>query len=679
MDKSKYKISPKPSSAQIEAEKRKIVGRFYQSAFGRRLRQQSSHDGKAGHNAETLMGLRHNSSNSPDFGLIELKTEMGGSRITFGDWSPDYKIWKSQSHNISRDEFMKIFGKYNEEESRWSWSGTPVPKINLHNAYGQTMKVESDLSIVIQYSYSQDQRPDKADAVPPHLQKENLTLARWSSFRLRSLVENKFNLGGWCKLKADKDGVCNAIVFGRPFTYEEWIGWVKSGNVFFDSGMHQGNARPYSHWRAENSHWDSLVTESYDHHHESEFNTVSLSDREEDVHPPPLEYERARATESLGTKIGEMPELLGCSEKTREATLSTFAKLIMERIPRSVWGNMREDEIKASIHANLAGYSHRGIELESFPFHGSLEEKEQWRKFVPPSLMFRGQCKPYGLHESSDSLVMVSEILEAESIRDGSRGSRRETASVIVSLEGKPWDYALRCLSRSIGCHDSSLLAKALILFEVPDEGKLPKDFEVRSPDQMERLLGALAFVAGSGYERLIPSSDLVSAIGGIHHLQDWATKATVAVIESADHAVIGEIISKNDLLAGIPVALGVGNVCDPYPVGGSDEDRNIWREKIKNDPRVELVLPWTSDTGRVSISVSKASVLTATTALDKLWQDGGFSVKSALEPYSIAVQAQIAPQKDPAPPSSPSMLNLPSHLRTEPSSSQSLRHEIML
>ena len=46
--------------------------------------------------------------------------------------------------------------------------------------------------------------------------------------------------------------------------YNEWIELVKQGIVFFDSGMYQGNKRPYSQWRANNNFWDSLITETYE-------------------------------------------------------------------------------------------------------------------------------------------------------------------------------------------------------------------------------------------------------------------------------------------------------------------------------------------------------------------------------------------------------------------------------
>ena len=46
--------------------------------------------------------------------------------------------------------------------------------------------------------------------------------------------------------------------------FNEWIDLVKQGIVYFDSGMHQGNPRPYSEWRADNTFWNSLITETYE-------------------------------------------------------------------------------------------------------------------------------------------------------------------------------------------------------------------------------------------------------------------------------------------------------------------------------------------------------------------------------------------------------------------------------
>jgi len=57
--------------------------------------------------------------------------------------------------------------------------------------------------------------------------------------------------------------VYTKIIFGEPINFKTWILGVKKGLIFFDSGMHVGNKRPYSEWRASNKYWVSLVTSSY--------------------------------------------------------------------------------------------------------------------------------------------------------------------------------------------------------------------------------------------------------------------------------------------------------------------------------------------------------------------------------------------------------------------------------
>lgn len=45
--------------------------------------------------------------------------------------------------------------------------------------------------------------------------------------------------------------------------YDSWIKLFKERQVFFDSGMYDGNMRPYSQWRATTGIWHSLITESF--------------------------------------------------------------------------------------------------------------------------------------------------------------------------------------------------------------------------------------------------------------------------------------------------------------------------------------------------------------------------------------------------------------------------------
>lgn len=174
-----------------------------------------------------------------------------------------------------QNSFVKIFGKPNEEKGgRYSWSGTPCPKINSYNDFGQILLIEPNKDIVAFYSYSQDKREDKEDIVPKELQIENLEIARWygkhspTSKRgdkcLKAKLEDKFNDNGWFTCKTDESGEYDRICFGEPVNFDDWLNLVKEGIVFFDSGMYEGNKRPYSQWRANNKFWDSLITETYE-------------------------------------------------------------------------------------------------------------------------------------------------------------------------------------------------------------------------------------------------------------------------------------------------------------------------------------------------------------------------------------------------------------------------------
>ncbi|WCG06110.1 LlaMI family restriction endonuclease (plasmid) [Vagococcus lutrae] len=240
------------------------------------------HDGRGGHWLEEQFGILANATNGADFLGYELKNETT-SKTTFGDWSANRYIFKQGpyvqhfSGNTmpeKQDSFCAIFGKPNpKKDGRYSWSGSPVPKIGEYNDFGQILVIEDNLDIVAKYSYSRDLRPDKASIVPNPLQQEDLILCHWygtispttnrADKCLREKLENKFNDLGWFTCKKAVDGSYEKICFGEPMIYENWIKLVNDGVVFFDSGMYQGNKRPYSQWRANNSYWDSLITEEY--------------------------------------------------------------------------------------------------------------------------------------------------------------------------------------------------------------------------------------------------------------------------------------------------------------------------------------------------------------------------------------------------------------------------------
>jgi len=240
------------------------------------------HDGWEGHWLQEQFGLAADAKNAPDLNGFELKDDTG--RVTtFGDWSADEYIFfshsacqrnpskaaqcaKCKNASISRTEFLQIFGTPNPaKKDRHSWSGSVCPKVNGINQYGQILTVYPDGTIRAEYDYNMDQRPDKDSVVPLALHKETVALATWHSASLKKKLENKFKEHGWfkCMQESKGHGKYVGIVFGGPIEFEDWVKQVRLGNVYFDSGMYEGNSRKYSQWRASNAFWTSLTEETY--------------------------------------------------------------------------------------------------------------------------------------------------------------------------------------------------------------------------------------------------------------------------------------------------------------------------------------------------------------------------------------------------------------------------------
>ena len=102
--------------------------------------------------------------------------------------------------------------------------------------------------------------------VPEKLREEELTIAKWNAEgknSLREKLEKKFNRSGWFKCLIGGGGKYDKIVFGGPMNFETFMKFVKTGEIFFDSGMYQGNNRNYCQWRAYNKLWNSLVISTH--------------------------------------------------------------------------------------------------------------------------------------------------------------------------------------------------------------------------------------------------------------------------------------------------------------------------------------------------------------------------------------------------------------------------------
>lgn len=266
--------------------KEQIIDLFRRNVKGKRpdvSGRNEHHDGRRGHWLEQQFGITANADNEADLWGYELKNQTT-SKTTFGDWSANIYVFTNPRYSSlfagstkyeKQNSFVRIFGKPNPHKGgRCSWSGSPCPKINYYNDFGQVLLIDSNKDIVALYSYSKDRRINKASLVPTALQIENLELARWygeyspTSRRtdkcLKAKLEDKFNNKGWFTCKMNRDGIYYKICFGKPMNYDEWLRLVVDGTVFFDSGMYEGNKRPYSQWRANNDFWDSLIVEEYE-------------------------------------------------------------------------------------------------------------------------------------------------------------------------------------------------------------------------------------------------------------------------------------------------------------------------------------------------------------------------------------------------------------------------------
>ncbi len=280
----------------IEIYKKKVHGKKPDTS-----KMTKGHDGKKGHWLEDAMGSKRDASNSPDLFGYEMKT--GESKTTFGDWGPDYFIFRDekkfpnltdkvgnerrkQSSKNKDEVFLKAFGMWRHadddkheyklngkiitwkdlgKDGYYSWSGEPSPNkvTDETNAFGQSMTINDDDSISIRYSFSNDTRKNKSEIVPKEFQIEDLELFGWSKEWLKKKVENKFNIHGWFKC-LDKNGTFSEIIFGDKITLGLFLEWVRNGDVMFDTRLKErrpNNTDRYGmNWRAPSNFWESKST-----------------------------------------------------------------------------------------------------------------------------------------------------------------------------------------------------------------------------------------------------------------------------------------------------------------------------------------------------------------------------------------------------------------------------------
>lgn len=247
-------------------EKQEIKRRFFENVKEKEIKTTGNHCGKEGHWLEKAMQIKPNGKNAPDILGYEMKKDSS-NKITLGDFSaseylfskktPILNSLNGESIKMDRKTFIRTFGTPNPKKNgRFSWSGACVPSYGKFNDFGQKIVIDDEIRII----YNKDH--DKRDA-KPELKNGDITIAIWKEEKMKTHIERKFNQNGFfiCRKKGN---VYNSIAFGAPFTYETFINNIKTGLVFFDSGMYMSNQRNYSHWRAKKDFWNSLITEVFE-------------------------------------------------------------------------------------------------------------------------------------------------------------------------------------------------------------------------------------------------------------------------------------------------------------------------------------------------------------------------------------------------------------------------------
>lgn len=232
------------------SEEEKIRSIFNKNVRGRQpnlTQYNKKHNGSEGHWLEKQMGIKHNSSNSPDIYNYEMKKVTRG-RTTFGDWIPDKIEIKFWSKPESAIKFMKTYGKYNKKKKRWAWANPVL--IEKYNQYGQRLEMDDkNNKVVVRYNKNKDKlynsRENKCN-------EERKILFGWTYEKLKQRVENKFGKKGYFICNKNKKNEYSDISFFKPIYFEEWKNALMNKHIFLDAGTICGNPRAYMSWRTNN-------------------------------------------------------------------------------------------------------------------------------------------------------------------------------------------------------------------------------------------------------------------------------------------------------------------------------------------------------------------------------------------------------------------------------------------
>ena len=260
----------KLSITDVDEVKQMIKDSFDAKLKGKKFdSSMKKHCGSEGNWIETQFKEGVNSNINSDYHGFEIKKES--PKITFGDWSADEYIFNpkdilkkyNQDINISKDDFLEMFGHLNVIKQRYSWSGSVCPsKYNYWTSSGQILLCDSKNNIFVIYKYCKDGR--RNIDIPENIKNKTfIILAYWSIESLENKISKKFNNHGTVIVKKNKEKEYFCLQFCKPIDINLFIREFKNQIIIFDSGMYAGNSRNYSQFRSSKLLWDSITDEIY--------------------------------------------------------------------------------------------------------------------------------------------------------------------------------------------------------------------------------------------------------------------------------------------------------------------------------------------------------------------------------------------------------------------------------
>lgn len=285
-----------------EDSKALIIQNFHKNVIGRFPDDlKKNHKGYKGHWLELNLGGRIDADGNADLNGFECKIDS--KKVSWGDWGPPYRIFCDKSYNLFKTgnikenmwKFVENIGvKRNDLKhgTYYSMSGKHMVK-NINDATNIGLSLEeNDSDISIFYNFDKDLRDSKILKIPKEFQKENLLIYKWygtdlsfkifkenieenslpidvklngknASVSLEERIRRKFGVYGLVVGLHDNLRGFYGLKFLKRISLNDWIGFFKNKNVFYDTALTTANKRPYNQWRSNKKFMDTLVESFY--------------------------------------------------------------------------------------------------------------------------------------------------------------------------------------------------------------------------------------------------------------------------------------------------------------------------------------------------------------------------------------------------------------------------------